>query len=148
MSGRPDLDPLFAPDSVAVVGASPDSYYAANLIDNLLDFGFDGDLYLVNPGREEAWGRPCYDDVGDVPAVVDLAVVSVPREYVVDVVASAGERGVPAAMVITAGFSVVSKFRQFLFANLLDIFSHWVSVRTALPYVFCIVRTILPQDRT
>jgi acetyltransferase len=105
MSARPDLDPLFAPDSVAVVGASPDSFYTSNLIDNLLDFGYDGDLYLVNPGREEAWGRPCYDDIDDVPEVVDLAVVSVPREYVVDVVASAGERGVPTAMVITAGFS-------------------------------------------
>jgi acetyltransferase len=105
MTHRPDLEPLFAPESVAVVGASPTSFYSSNLIDNLLDYGYEGDLYLVNPGREEAWGRPCYDSVGDVPDVVDLAVVSVPREYVIEVVAEAGERGVPAAMVITAGFS-------------------------------------------
>jgi len=101
----PDLDPLFDPESVAVVGASPDSFYSGNLVNNLLDYGFDGDLYPVNPNREEVWGRRCYDRVADVPETVDLAVVSVPREYVVDVVAAAGERGVPVALVLSAGFS-------------------------------------------
>jgi acetyltransferase len=101
----PELDPLFDPDSVAVVGASPDSFYSGNLVDNLLDYGFDGALYPVNPGRDEVWGRTCYDDIDDVPETVDVAVVSVPREYVVDVVAAAGERGVPVALVLTAGFS-------------------------------------------
>ncbi|WP_435181084.1 acetate--CoA ligase family protein [Halorussus sp. AFM4] len=104
-SDRADLDPLFAPDSVAVVGASPDSWYSSQLMDNLLDYGFDGEVYPVNPSRDEAWGRPCYDSIADVPEVVDLAVVSVPREYVVGVVESAGEMGVPAALVITAGFA-------------------------------------------
>jgi acetyltransferase len=102
---RPDLDPLFAPDSVAVVGASPDSWYSSQLMDNLLDYGYEGTVYPVNPSRDEAWGRTCYDAIGDVPEVVDLAVVSVPRDYVVDVVAEAGEMGVPAALVITAGFA-------------------------------------------
>ena len=101
----PDLDPLFDPESVAVVGASPDSFYSGNLVNNLLDYGFDGDLYPVNPNREEVWGRRCYDRVADVPETVDLAVVSVPREYVVDVVAAAGDRGVPVALVLSAGFS-------------------------------------------
>jgi acetyltransferase len=101
----PNLDPLFDPDSVAVVGASPDSFYAGNLVDNLLEYGFDGDLYPVNPNRESVWGRTCYDAVDEVPETVDLVVVSVPREYVVQVVRSAGNRGVPAALVVTAGFS-------------------------------------------
>ncbi|WP_129115962.1 acetate--CoA ligase family protein [Halegenticoccus tardaugens] len=99
------LDPLFAPDSIAVVGASPNSFYSSNLIDNLLEYGFDGRFYPVNPGREEAWGQTCYDSIDDVPETVDLVVVSVPREYVVGVVREAGERGVPAALVITAGFA-------------------------------------------
>ncbi|UPV76755.1 acetate--CoA ligase family protein (plasmid) [Halorussus limi] len=102
---RPDLDPLFAPESVAVVGASPDSWYSSQLMDNLLDYGYDGTVYPVNPSRDEAWDRTCYDTIADVPEVVDLAVVSVPREYVVDVVTAAGEMGVPAALVITAGFA-------------------------------------------
>ncbi|OYR55328.1 acetate--CoA ligase family protein [Halorubrum halodurans] len=101
----PELDPLFDPTSVAVVGASPDSFYSGNLVNNLLEYGFDGTLYPVNPNREEVWGRRCYDDVDEVPETVDLVVVSVPREYVVDVVAAAGDRGVPVALVLTAGFS-------------------------------------------
>jgi acetate---CoA ligase (ADP-forming) len=105
MTGAPALDPLFAPGSVAVVGASPDSWYSSQLMDNLLGYGYDGDVYPVNPNRDEAWDRTCYDDVADVPEVVDLVVVSVPREYVVEVVETAGERGVPAALVITAGFA-------------------------------------------
>jgi acetate---CoA ligase (ADP-forming) len=102
---RPDLDPLFAPDSVAVVGASPDSWYSSQLMDNLLDYGYDGMVYPVNPSRETAWGRTCYDTIADVPKVVDLVVVSVPRDHAVEVVAEAGRRGVPAALVITAGFA-------------------------------------------
>jgi acetyltransferase len=101
----PDLSPLFRPDSVAVVGASPDSFYSGNLVDHLLDYGFEGDLYPVNPSRDRVWGRRCYDDVAAVPDVVDVVVVSVPREYVVEVVRSAGERGVPFALVLTAGFA-------------------------------------------
>ena len=104
-SGVPELNPLFDPDSVAVVGASPDSFYSGNLVNNLLEYGFDGALYPVNPNREEVWSRRCYDDIDDVPELVDLVVVSVPREYVVDVVAAAGDRGVPVALVLTAGFA-------------------------------------------
>lgn len=101
----PDLDPLFDPNSIAVVGASPDSFYSGTLVDNLLEYGFEGTLYPVNPSRDEVWGRKCFDDIDDVPEKVDLVVVSVPREYVVDVVSAAGERGVPVALVLTAGFS-------------------------------------------
>ncbi|MFC7157239.1 acetate--CoA ligase family protein [Halomarina halobia] len=120
-ANAPDLDPLFDPGSVAVVGASPDSFYAGNLVDNLLDYGFDGPLYPVNPKRDEVWGRTCYDDINDVPEVVDLVVVSVPRDYVVDVVRSAGRRGVPAALVVTAGFSEADEQGAALEAELAQI---------------------------
>lgn len=98
------MEPLLAPDSIAVVGASPDSWYASNLIENLLEYGYDGEVHYVNPGRDEVWGQPCYDAITEVPTVVDLAVVSVPREYVLETVREAGEMGVPSALVITAGF--------------------------------------------
>ncbi|MFC5278940.1 acetate--CoA ligase family protein [Halorubrum rubrum] len=116
----PELGPLFDPESVAVVGASPDSFYSGNLVNNLLDYGFDGTLYPVNPNREEVWDRRCYDDVSEVPETVDLVVVSVPREYVVDVVAAAGERGVPVALVLTAGFSEADETGAELEARLAE----------------------------
>lgn len=100
-----EIESLLAPESVAVVGASPDSWYASNLIENLLNYGYDGDIYYVNPSRKRVWGEPCYDSLTEVPAVVDLVVVSVPREYVIETVRDAGEMGVPSALVITAGFA-------------------------------------------
>jgi len=114
----PDLDPLFDPDSVAVVGASPDSFYSGNLVDNLLSYGFEGDLHPVNPNRESAWGRRCYDGLGDVPGAVDLAVVSVPREHVPGVVRTAEERGIPAALVLSAGFGEADERGRELEAEL------------------------------
>jgi len=117
----PELDPLFDPESVAVVGASPDSFYSGNLVDNLLEYGYGGTLYPVNPNREEVWDRRCYDRVSDVPETVDLAVVSVPREHVVDVVAAADERGVPVALVLSAGFAEADEEGAELEARLAEV---------------------------
>jgi acyl-CoA synthetase (NDP forming) len=102
---RRALNSLFEPESLAIVGASPDSWYASRITENLLSYGYDGDIHLVNPNREEAWDRQCHDGVSDISEVVDLAVVVVPREVVVSVVREAGQAGVPAALVITTGFS-------------------------------------------
>lgn len=118
---RSDLDPLLAPGSVAVVGASPDNWYSGQLVDNLLEYGYDGDVYLVNPGRDEAWGMPCYDDVAALPETVDLVVLSVPRAVTVDVLREAGERGVPTALVITAGFAEADAAGERLQAELVDV---------------------------
>lgn len=129
---RSDLDPLLAPESVAVVGASPDNWYSGQLVDNLLEYGYDGDVYLVNPGREEAWGMPCYDDVAALPETVDLVVLSVPRAVTVDVLREAGERGVPAALVITAGFAEADAEGERLQAELVDVADRY-DVRVAGP---------------
>lgn len=115
---RSDLDELLTPSSVAVVGASPDSWYSSQLVENLLSYGFDGQLHLVNPNREEAWGRPCHDGLGDLPGPVDLVVVSVPREHVVGIVEEAGELGVPAVLIITAGFGEADETGRELEAEL------------------------------
>jgi len=100
-----ELDPLFAPESVAVVGASPDSTYSSRLIRNLLNYDYGGDVYYVNPNRDTVWDEPCYDTIEAVPETVDLVVVSVPRRFVADVVDEAGRQGVPAAIIISAGFA-------------------------------------------
>ncbi|MFB6121801.1 MAG: acetate--CoA ligase family protein [Halobacteriaceae archaeon] len=98
------LSSLFAPDRVAVVGASekPGSVGRA-ILDNLrADFG--GDVVAVNPNRETVLGEPCHDAVSEVPDPVDLAVVVVPPGAVVDAVRDVGESGVESVVVITAGF--------------------------------------------
>ena len=97
-----DLSALFAPDRVAVVGATDrEGSVGRAVFSNLLDT-FEGETIPVNPTRESVLGRACHSSVGEVDA--DLAVVVVPAEGVVDVVREAGEAGYSAVVVISAGF--------------------------------------------
>lgn len=118
---RDPIEALFSPRSIAIVGASPDSWYASRLVEHLLAYGFAGDVYYVNPNRERIRGEPCYDAIGGVPAVVDLVVVSIPREHVVGTVRAAAERGTPAALVISAGFDEADETGTRLQVELADV---------------------------
>jgi acetyltransferase len=98
-----DLSAVFAPDSVAVVGATDrEGSVGRAILENLGD-GFRGDVIAVNPNRDTVLGYDCYDALTTVPDV-DMAVVVVPPTVAVDVVRDAGEVGVGAVVVIIAGF--------------------------------------------
>ena len=103
---RSDLDPFFKPRSVAVIGASgtPGSV-GCILMRNLLASPFGGVVYPVNPKRAAVQGVHCYPDLEAVPGPVDLAVIATPAAAVPGVVADCAARGVPAAVVISAGFA-------------------------------------------
>ncbi len=96
------------PVSVAVVGASrrPDSIGGV-LISNVLDRGFEGPIYPVNPKAEEIHGLKAYPSVSAIEGPVDLAVVVVPAAGVVDVARDCAEKGVRSLLVISSGFSEV-----------------------------------------
>ncbi len=97
---------MLNPGHVAVVGASRDENSVGGLLfRNLLECDFEGDVYAVNPNADEIAGQPVYDRITDCPQTPDLAIVTVPAKLVLQVVDEAGECGVPAACVITAGFS-------------------------------------------
>jgi acetyltransferase len=98
-----ELETLFAPDRVAVVGASEEAGSVGRAVTaNLLE-AFDGEVLAVNPNSETVLGLPCYDDIRATDA--DLAVVVVPPSIAVEVVRSAGRAGIGSVVVITAGFS-------------------------------------------
>ncbi|MFB6352738.1 MAG: CoA-binding protein [Halobacteriales archaeon] len=101
-----ELRPIFDPDAVAVIGArrasGPGSF---NVVENLDEFGYDGDVYPVNPKADEVLGRTAYDDIRDVPEGVEHAVVFLPRHLVADVVRSCGEAGIPAVTIVSQGFA-------------------------------------------
>lgn len=121
---RSGLDQLFAPDSVAIVGASADSSYTAQLIRNLINQD-EPRVYPVNPNRDRVFDLTCFDSLDDVPEVVDLAVISVPRDYVVDVIEEAGALGVPAALIIAAGFSEADERGRCLTSELEDVINRY-----------------------
>jgi len=99
------LDKLFAPSSVAVVGASENPGKLGNqVLANLISSGFQGALYPVNPKADEILGLKAYASVSDIPGDLDAIVVVIPNKFVADVLEESGKKGVKAAIIITAGF--------------------------------------------
>ncbi|MFB6165361.1 MAG: acetate--CoA ligase alpha subunit, partial [Haloarculaceae archaeon] len=99
------LATMFAPERVAVIGASEREGSVGRAVTSNLLADFDGEVVPVNPNDDEVLGVDCYDGVGAVPGEIDVAVVIVPASIAVDVVADCGEAGVQNIVVITAGFS-------------------------------------------
>ncbi|HQD26235.1 MAG TPA: acetate--CoA ligase family protein [Methanoculleus thermophilus] len=94
---------LFYPKSIAVIGASATpTKVGYSVLRNLLSF--PGDLYPVNPGRSELFGRKAYPSVLEIPDPVDWAVVAVPAHLVPGVMEECGKKGVRLAIIVTAGF--------------------------------------------
>lgn len=100
-----NLDKLFNPKSIALIGASnrPQSVGAV-LAGNLFLSGFAGPVMPVNPKHQAIHGVLTYKDVASLPVTPDLAVISTPPDAIPGIVAQLGERGTRAAVVITAGF--------------------------------------------
>ena len=108
-----NLDHAFAPRSVAVFGASMrEGSVGRVVIDNIVDGGFAGEIWPVNPKYAEVAGRRCYARAADLPGVPDLGVIVTPPETVPGVVRELAERGTRAAVVITAGLTRENGLRQ------------------------------------
>ncbi len=99
------VEALLRPRNVVLVGATdrPGSW-AARVYANLTRYGFDGPIHLVNPGRTELWGRPCYRDVRALPEPPDHLAVLVPARGVIPVLRDAAAAGARSATVFSAGF--------------------------------------------
>jgi acyl-CoA synthetase (NDP forming) len=101
-----DLTPLFAPRAVAVVGASSDPLkWGGSLLHNLIDGGFAGPIYPVNGRGGTVCGLPAFQSVAELPDAPDLALIALGAGQVDAVVEQCGERGIPVALVVAAGFS-------------------------------------------
>jgi acetyltransferase len=101
-----NLDKMFQPQSVAVIGASdkPHSVGSA-LMTNLLRGGFHGPVIPVNPRAAAVHGIMAYKDVASLPVTPDLAVIATPPDVIPSLVAELADRGTRAAVVLTAGFA-------------------------------------------
>ncbi len=101
----PKLDSILKPRTVAVVGASrtPNSI-GYQVVANLVQFGFTGAVYPVNPKAHAIHSIRAWPSVSDIPEPVDLAVVVVPKDYVQQVAEQCAESGVKGLVIISAGF--------------------------------------------
>ncbi len=101
-----NLDKMFRPRSIAVIGASarPNSVGAA-LMKNLMGAGFDAPIMPINPRATALHGVMTYKDVGSLPMTPDLAVIATPPDTIPALVDELGRRGTRAAVILTAGFA-------------------------------------------
>ena len=101
------LEKFFKPNSVAVIGAStnPEKLGYA-VLENLVTGGYSkrGKVYPINPSAESILDLPAYPSVLDVPGTIDLAVIVIPYRHVPAALEECGQKAIPAAVVISAGF--------------------------------------------
>ncbi len=103
---RHELDYIFSPRSVAVIGASTrKGSIGRETLHNILTAEYNGKVFPVNPTTQVIHSIKAYSTVLDVPDAVDLAIIIIPKEGVKGVVQQCGEKGVKGLVIITAGFS-------------------------------------------
>ncbi len=103
--GQHYLKPLFAPKSVAIFGASDRTDAVGQIVfQGMLQGGYQGALYPINPSHAEVQGCKAYTSLGQIGEPVDLAVIATPAKTVPDIIEECGKHNVKAAVIITAGF--------------------------------------------
>ncbi len=99
------IQPLLAPKSIAVLGASRHrGTVGGELFHNLLQCGFSGPVYPVHPKARVVQSVRAYADVADIPDDIDLAVIAVPAHQAITALEACGKKGAKAAVIISAGF--------------------------------------------
>jgi acyl-CoA synthetase (NDP forming) len=99
------IDGLFNSRSVAVVGVPREMKVGRVFLTALLDQGFEGNIYPINPSAREIDGLKTYPTVSDIPGPVDLAIILVPLEHSLAVVQQCAAKGIKGAVLFTAGYS-------------------------------------------
>lgn len=100
------MNRMLRPAAIAVVGASAEDGKIGNsVVKNLLDGGYEGKIYPVNPKASEILGLPVYASIADLPDGVDVAIFTIPGALVPAEIAAAGDKKIPAAVLIPSGFA-------------------------------------------
>ena len=100
-----DLKKLLSPDSVAVIGASTsEQKLGYTLLKNVIDYGFKGDLYPINPKADEILGLKAYPSVSAIGKPVDVVLFSIPGQFVLPSAEDAAKSGAGFAVILSSGF--------------------------------------------
>lgn len=136
------LDTIFAPRSVAVVGASPEpARLGHRVLKNIVENGFPGQIFPIHLTAAQVLDLPAYASVLDVPGDLDLAVLVVPPGAVLSVVDECGRKGVRGLVIITAGFKEVGGEGRKLEQRLLELVQHY-QMRMVGPNCLGVIDTI------
>lgn len=116
------LDRLFKPKTIAVIGGSVrEQAVGYTVVKNILEAGYKGSVYVVNPKYNEVQGQPCVRNINRVPVIVDLAVITTPARTIPAIVEECGEAGVGGVVIISAGFREAGEEGQQMYQQILTI---------------------------
>ncbi|HOD13158.1 MAG TPA: CoA-binding protein [Spirochaetota bacterium] len=101
-----NLDKMFYPESIAVVGATETKLkWSSMVLSNILDGGFAGKVYPVSPARDTVYGLKAYKSLIDIPGRVDLVFIATPAKTIMDVLEDCVKKEIRNIVVISSGFS-------------------------------------------
>jgi len=101
---------IMQPKAVAVIGASDTEGKIGNsVMKNIINGGYSGKLYPINPKADEILGKKAYKSVKDIPGEVDVAVFAVPAKFCIAAMEEVGQKGIPGAIMIPSGFAEVGE---------------------------------------
>ena len=101
---------IMEPSAVAVIGASAEDGKIGNsVMRNLIDGGYEGELYPVHPKADQILGHQCYPSIVDIPGNVDIAIFCIPAQFVASVIAECGRKQVAGAILIPSGFAEIGE---------------------------------------
>jgi acetyltransferase len=119
---RHALDPILAPNNIAIIGATEKiGSVGRTILSNLISNPFGGTIFPVNPKRPNVLGIKAYPSIKDVPDKVDLAVVVTPARTVPGIIQECVDVGIPGAIIISAGFKEVGEEGAELERQILEI---------------------------
>lgn len=140
------LEAIFAPQSLAVVGASPDpTKLGHRVLRNIVDNGYTGRIVAIHPTATSVLGHPAHPSIAAMPEPVDLAVVVVPAAAVLAVVEECGAKGIQGLIIITAGFKEVGGTGKALERTLIERMRHY-GMRMVGPNCLGVIDTITPLN--
>ncbi len=140
------LEVFSCPKTVAVIGASRSkTKLGYGVLSNIIEHGYPGQVYPINPHADEILGLKCYPSVLDVPGPVDLAVIVIPNKYVAGALEECGQKGVKGAIIITAGFREAGLEGVRMERELVAIAKRY-GMRLIGPNCLGVIDTICPLD--
>lgn len=117
-----NLNALFYPNTIAVVGVSENPHKLGSIFfNNLLDGSFTGKAFPVNPKHQNLYGHTCYPSVSSIPEAVDQVAILVPAEFVLDIIKDCAQKGVKTVLIISAGFGEIGEQGKQIETEMLNI---------------------------
>ena len=108
--GFPNLERFFAPRSVAMIGASEDiRKFGGRCTRQLMDFGFSGEIFPINPKRTEIFGKQCYPSIADLPHAPDHIGIALPSFAIPQALEECADKKIPFATIFSSGFLETGK---------------------------------------